>query len=564
MLVYLFFACNPQNNGPAVTAPLMGGGMAVEGNGRIWVSDPDGDRVLQLEPDGSILRTIDLDEGAVPNRIAIGDSAVAVVLRTAGELLLIEREGTATHRLAPCPEPRGMLAEGDGLWLACAGGELVQVDLAAHRVERTLRVESDLRDVVRDGEDLWVSRFRTAELLLVNEIDGSVEEIRRPTVVDGDDMPVNRVSDPFSGFAAWRTVAHPEGGVVMLHQRGGDGPIDVLTPTVRPYYDNAISAAAGAPGIVHSAITLFERDGSIVTSPPLTGVGLTVDLAVSEPNAQGEVRYLLAHSGVEGANYASSALHDLEALGTQVVATTGPAHGAAVAFGANDAALTVTRFPFSVHLPSATARLRDDTAPAGFDLFHRSTFSGMACASCHMEGHEDGRTWDFAEIGQLRTQELAQIGNSAPFHWHGDLADMSALMGEVHERRMGATSPLSTEQAGKAIVQFLDQVPPLRPSLPANVSEGMVLEGAEVFERAECGDCHTHPLPTESFDVGTGGAFQVPKLDGMSMRLPLMHNGCATTVAARFSEECGGDKHGKVSTLSQTELDSLVAYLQSL
>ena len=77
-------------------------------------------------------------------------------------------------------------------------------------------------------------------------------------------------------------------------------------------------------------------------------------------------------------------------------------------------------------------------------------------------------------------------------------------------------------------------------------------------------DCHTHPLPTRSFDVGTGDAFQVPKLDGMSMRLPLMHNGCATSIRARFTDACGGDRHGDVAGLSESDLDALVAYLETL
>jgi hypothetical protein len=66
--------------------------------------------------------------------------------------------------------------------------------------------------------------------------------------------------------------------------------------------------------------------------------------------------------------------------------------------------------------------------------------------------------------------------------------------------------------------------------------------------------------------VGTGRAYQVSSLLGVSWRAPFMHDGCATTLSERFaSPSCsGGDKHGSTSALAASELDDLVAYLESL
>lgn len=55
--------------------------------------------------------------------------------------------------------------------------------------------------------------------------------------------------------------------------------------------------------------------------------------------------------------------------------------------------------------------------------------------------------------------------------------------------------------------------------------------------------------------MGTDGQWQVPGLLGIAQRLPLMHNGCATSLHARFEPSCGGTAH---------ELDDLVSYLESL
>ena len=66
-------------------------------------------------------------------------------------------------------------------------------------------------------------------------------------------------------------------------------------------------------------------------------------------------------------------------------------------------------------------------------------------------------------------------------------------------------------------------------------------------------------------DVGTGARLQVPSLHGVSFRTPLMHNGCATTLADRFKPDCGGgDQHGHTSQLSASQISDLTEYLTTL
>ena len=62
------------------------------------------------------------------------------------------------------------------------------------------------------------------------------------------------------------------------------------------------------------------------------------------------------------------------------------------------------------------------------------------------------------------------------------------------------------------------------------------------------------------------GPLQVPSLLGVGARLPLMHDGCASTLEERFSNTAcgGGDKHGTTSKLDAEQLAALVAYLRSL
>ncbi|HEY6878319.1 MAG TPA: cytochrome-c peroxidase, partial [Polyangiales bacterium] len=74
-----------------------------------------------------------------------------------------------------------------------------------------------------------------------------------------------------------------------------------------------------------------------------------------------------------------------------------------------------------------------------------------------------------------------------------------------------------------------------------------------------------HFTNNKSFNVGTGGMFQVPTLNGLALHPPFMHDGCAATLRERFDPACGGaDRHGHTSHLTEEELADLVSYLETL
>jgi hypothetical protein len=54
-----------------------------------------------------------------------------------------------------------------------------------------------------------------------------------------------------------------------------------------------------------------------------------------------------------------------------------------------------------------------------------------------------------------------------------------------------------------------------------------------------------------------------PSLLGVGLRAPLMHDGCAKDLKARFGI-CGGNDHTDVSILPASDIDALVAYLRTL
>jgi hypothetical protein len=201
----------------------------------------------------------------------------------------------------------------------------------------------------------------------------------------------------------------------------------------------------------------------------------------------------------------------------------------------------------------------------GHQLFHGATSGKLACASCHPEGGEDARVWRFVGHGERRTQSLrGGIMDTAPFHWSGDQPTLEHLMSDVFQGRMGGAR---VERSGvTALGRWLDQVPVIKPSLSGDAAARE--RGRALFENAElaCTTCHRGADYTSaaSFDVGTGGPFQVPQLHNLAFRAPFLHDGCAGTLLERFTNCGGGDRHGLTSKLSRSEIDDLVAYLESL
>lgn len=242
----------------------------------------------------------------------------------------------------------------------------------------------------------------------------------------------------------------------------------------------------------------------------------------------------------------------------------------AVAFDGKGRLVAQTREPARLEIlthKGGSVKLSDvSRADTGHQIFHMVTSAGLACAACHPEGGDDGRVWRFTKIGERRTQNLlGGIGGTAPFHWDGDMKDLTHLMGEVFTGRMRGPS-LDSKQV-EALGSWLDKLPALPRTMPTDTTA--IDRGKVLFHdtKVACATCHKGELMTDNSSrlVGTGRMLQVPSLRGLATRAPFMHNGCAKTIADRFDVTCGGgDAHGVTSHLDKAQLADLVTYLESL
>jgi len=424
-------------------------------------------------------------------------------------------------------------------------------------VSRTVVLEDDLRDVVVTSDRMVVTRFRAAEVLVVDRADGRVLERRNaPALSEG--------ATTLSSAVAWRAIALPGGEIAMLHQRESDGEV---IPAPGGY-----GGFGACDGIVRSAITLFGSDTPAVGTT-LASSSLPVDLAARVDASGALVSIAVVAAGNQNGQRSVFVVTPQELRiagcgGGGWVGSTHPlANAVAVSYLADGQLAVQTRAPSRLLIVDADARSSravslggDDTFDTGHAIFHTNAGANVACASCHPEGHEDGHVWRFSGLGPRRTPALHDVAGSAPFHWEGDLPTIHALFNEVFVGRMNGQSLPETHSA--ALEGWLGHV---RRPAPRGGDPARIASGRAVFEGAGgCVACHSGARLSDgaSHDVGTGRSFQTPTLLGVSARLPVMHDGCASTLRARFEPACGGDRHG--GALEGAALDDLVAYLESL
>ncbi len=206
--------------------------------------------------------------------------------------------------------------------------------------------------------------------------------------------------------------------------------------------------------------------------------------------------------------------------------------------------------------------------------------TGISCASCHLEGREDGHVWNFPE-GPRQTPSLAGrlTAKTPPFHWNGEFPSLTDFMSHTVVRRMGGSGvSLEMQRQLEAFIAVIP--PPDNPHRTSAPTEAQI-RGRVAFEKAQCHGCHTGEAMTNNgfADVGTlvtsgpvpdrleslpQGGLNTPSLLGLARTAPYLHDGSAETLLDRLVTGKDLDRHGRTSVLSEAEMKDLVEYLKSL
>jgi DNA-binding beta-propeller fold protein YncE len=507
--------------------------------------------VLDVGPDR--LKVVGrVEVGPEPRGVAIAaDGTTAfVAVGASNEVVRIDLDAMkVTGRLPVGREPRGLTLSPDGTLLLVGNARSQDVSVIATgpwRVERTLPIEGDnLRQVAvsADGRTGYIANMTNKKFATTaNNIDIGWVLGQRLTQValDGSETFATLSLDPRGAATAdAHGVAVGRDGRFLAVGCGGTHEVIILRADARPLPWRTGSSRDLIPP------ELLRGDGRFRRVP--LG-GRPTELAFA---ADGTTLYV--------ANYLEDAVQVVDAE-SAVLARTIPLGG-----------------------PKELSLVR-----RGEVLFHdasRSFNQWYSCNTCHSDGHTNGLDFDTLNDGRQdlstahkrsrkKVPTLRGVARTGPWTWHGWQASLDDAMIESFTKSMQGRRP-SREEV-EAIVAFLGTLDfPRNPHRnPDGSLSPAAARGEAVYRsaKAACNTCHGGPELTDG-KIHVAGleerddaykGYNPPSLRGVYDKDPYLHDGRSRTLRDTLAGPHNPDDVTGLGTLSDAELDDLIAYVKSL
>lgn len=228
----------------------------------------------------------------------------------------------------------------------------------------------------------------------------------------------------------------------------------------------------------------------------------------------------------------------------------------------------------------------------------------ISCATCHLDGGHDGRTWDFTDRGEGFRNTTTLIGKAGmghgALHWSANFNEVQDFELDIRNGFggtgfiTGTVNPsLGAANAGRsveldAMAAYLTSLS-TQPVSPYRNQNGTfttsATNGATHFTNKGCATCHTGLPMTDSnattfvlHNVGTQNTssgkrinatltgIDTPTLRGIWSTAPYLHRGQALTLADIFNttNAPGTTNHARFRELNATEQAELLDYLEEL
>ena len=535
--------------------------VALTGSDELWVTCRDGDAISVLTATGAPITELDLGWGSAPAGLAVSPdgSTAYVALEGRGELWRYDtttRGRTGELELGPTPKAVAVSSDGTRVLVSRfistrTQGQVWEVDAGSWTLSRTLRIRKFGGDDHRDG---------TAE-------GRGVANYLAGLAISPD------------GQSVWvaSTKANTDRGLYFHEDLDTDN-------TVR----NILTRIDLTTGEVVESLDLDNSDSvtSIDFSPlgdyffaTLQGNNEVVvfdALAVGEANGLGG---FVTRVGAGGAP--QGVCGDPTTRRTFVHNFMGRS---VTALETEALFLTGAKSLASTEVPTVASESLDPTVLLGKQIFYhagdpRMSAEGyLSCATCHVDGAHDGRTWDFTGRGEGLRNTTTLRGRSGMgqgnVHWTANFDEIQDFENDIRGGFGGSgfmsdvdfnatQDTLGPPKAGlsadlDALAAYVTSLG--RQSLPKSpfreADGSMTTEGEagrQLFAQLACNSCHAGDSMTDStlgtanlHDVGTlrtsSGArlgaglagIDTPTLLGVWNTAPYFHNGSAETLEDVF------------------------------
>ena len=570
--------------------------------GEAWISLAGGDAVLILDASGSLIESFQTGYGSAPqavvfspdeSQVFVSTRARAAGQRGHGQVLRFDASSRGqTGSLELGPTPGAMALSGDGQRLFVARfisaehhGEIWEVDADEMSLTRTIRLR---RDRGQRGIDPGGSEGPGVPNYIAALTIDPHGEFLWYTAMKAD---TNRGEffDQGTGLnlpLAHDTTVRPMLGRVDLTGGSPEEPDVNSFPNGRIDGDNSESPSALA----------FSPRGDYVFSSFQGNnvVAIFDDLAIQAGGGRSSIAREEVGAAPRGLAFdaATNSLWVENFMGRSVNRIE---VGEFLANGSR-------QFQTDEYISSTDESLSPDVL-AGKEIFYfagndpegvnEMSFEGyISCASCHIDGGHDGRTWDFTQRGEgLRnTQDLrgrAGLGHGN-LHWTENFDELQDFSIEIARDFGGsgflpdgetANPPFGAPNAGRS--QALDQLAAYMSSLDVSHLErspwrgengamtAEALAGAEIFNDLGCADCHDPLTGYTDATVGSATLHDVgtirtssgtrmeqpltgmgtPTLLGLWNSAPYFHDGSAPTLDDVFSVAGGVMIEAETATL---------------
>ena len=553
-------------------------GVALTSSGQLWISCHDSDNLqVRQANNGNLIETIGTGYGSAPMHVIISpdDSVAYVSLQGKGEL---QKFNTTTRTLLGQvdlgPRPTALAINNDGSHIYVSRlisprqhAEIWDVNTATMSLSRTLKIRKFGGEInadgtgsgrgvanyltgltlSRDGSSLWFNATKANTergLLFYNDLDQDNTMRNVIGQIDLNDGSVLRSIDIDNSDSASSISKSPLGDYLLVTLQGNNSLViyDALT----------ITQSAGSGGFVTKLDVGLAPQSSCVDSQ--TGQTFTKNLTDRTITALAtQLLYEQGNISVVGSTIPTVANEQFSAEKLQ---------GKKIFYNAADKRMSAEGY--------------------------------ISCASCHLDGGHDGRSWDFTGRGEGMRNTTTLRGRSGTahgnVHWSANFDEIQDFEHDIRgpfggtgfltdEQFAQANTSLGNPKAGMnadldALANYVESLneqsiakSPYR-ELNGDLTEDAIL-GKQIFSEENCNSCHTGSQFTDSslgtallHNVGTLkttsgnrlGAeltgIDTPSLLGVWAGAPYLHDGSANTLADVFINAGGEVVQGEDGVLS--------------
>ncbi len=571
---------------------------------------PDGGRLLVANTDSGTVTVVDLKARKAVAEVAAGDHpesaawvgngplAVVTVYGDDAVLLIDTAQKKVVQTLRVDDEPYGVVTTKDGRFAYVTHdypGTVTEIDVPARKVARTFHVGSGCRGVAlsHDEKTLYVTEFFTANLLAVDRAGGKV--VDRWEGGSTDNLCRSVVLHPkrpkaYLSHIRSRITAFDASGSIFPHLSFCDLVPDKGQKRRRT---RALDTYNGVIAVTNPWEAALSPDGTRLYTVYAGTDDMNVSRVLDDDFIESEPIGRLFRVGKHPRAV------KLSPDGQEVYISNTLDYAVAV-FDADGKKLAT----IPVCTPAHTPEWRRGKVLFQTALQPMTNVRWIACSSCHPDGLTDGRVWHNPE-GHRKTPNLFGLAHTHPLHWSADRDEVQdfeytvrgklmrgrGLCGDTITPRKSFTEFAELEQTMAGRSADLDALAIYTNSFPVRLSPHIpapgklspeAQRGKALFFSAQtqCATCHSGPYYTDSkrakpynrHDVGTGGGadekigpnYDTPTLLGVYRVPSYLHDGRAKTLREVLTVHNKGDRHGKTSHLSSSEVDDLVAFLKSL